>query len=119
MANEKAKGSRKRLGEWQHLTRTHEVAGVGVVEYKVVVVDYKGKTWERPDTREGRAEVTREIGAVNDRVKRRGQVQALHLRVSEMATAWVGGADESMALAQAADKLRDVVDHMDANDAVM
>ena len=46
-------------------------------------------------------------------------LQALHLRVSEMATAWVGGADESMALAQAADKLRDVVDHMDANDAVM
>ena len=118
MANEKAKGSRKRLGEWQHLKNTHEVEGIGLAEFKFVRVTYLGKTWERPDTKAGRASVTREIQAVIDRLKRRIQVQAMQERVSAMQKKWIGHADECMALAQVADKLRGVVDLMDANDAV-
>jgi hypothetical protein len=117
--SEKAKVERKprkRLGEWTRAQRTIEQPGIGVIPYTVVVVTYRGRTWERPDTPEGRAEVTRAIQAVNDRARRREQVVRLRAKVAQLVEVWGDGDVEREGLANAADQLANVATLMEAND---
>lgn len=75
--------SRKRLGEWDRQPRTTKVDGHDV-PYTAVVVTHKGHTWERPDTKQGRAEVTAAIHAVEQHEQDRKRLAALRERVRDM-----------------------------------
>jgi hypothetical protein len=108
----------KRLGVWERVERTTQVDG-HTVPYTAVVVTHKGHRWERPDTREGRAEISVAIRTVEDRELRRVRIERLRAKVAELAKEMPGEVDVEAggAVAKAADLLRTAGELMDAEDA--
>lgn len=108
---EATKVARKRRGEWERCPRTTQVDG-HIVPYTAVAVKYKGMVWERPDTPERRAEIVAAIQSMDEHERLIAQVRSLRERVSGIAQK-VTATESGLALAQAADKLRDAIDWME------
>lgn len=117
-SGDEVKRTWRRLGEWTRAERTTKDAQGHDVPYTAVVVSYKGKTWERPDTKEGRAEITAAIRGVEDREILRSRILNEHGRVSKLRDALHRTADfdATTAVARAVKELEEALKSMASRD---